>query len=216
MPTFTCEECERLYVKFNVFLATWKRHIAQNKEQESLGVGRFELPYETNKLSESVRLQEDLMEHIERCKITNPPKKTHKGNGTYKGPWAFTITCSPKDNLRFGDMIKAVTKVLKQKSCPATKYAWYLENKGTNSEGEMIHPHIHGMYETASGGRIEAKHWKRAWPIWDEDDPIGAGFRGGYHRPVTHEEGYSSYIAEDGGACGTFNLDENEEPTDEV
>jgi len=206
MPTFVCEECEALYVKFNVFLATWSRHIANNKTQLALGVPHFELPHETDKVGESIMHQQNLIDHIERCKITNPPKKTHKGNGTYSGPWAFTITCSPKDNLRFGDMIKAVNKVMKQKTCPAIKYVWYLENKGINDEGEMIHPHIHGMYETATGGRIEQKHWKRAWSIWDEKVSCGLGFRGGYHRPVTHEEGYSDYILKDGGQNGSFGL----------
>ena len=194
-------------MKFNVFLLTWKRHTEANNVQKRLGVSHYELPYDVDKVGESVHHQEALINHIEKCRITNPPKTTHEGNGTYSGPWAFTITCSPKDNLRFGDMIKAVEKVMNQKTRPAIKYIWYLENKGVNDEGEMIHPHIHGMYETATGGRIEAKHWKRAWPIWDEKVRIGLGFRGGYHRPVKSEEGYSDYIKEDGGAHASFGLE---------
>lgn len=133
----------------------------------------------------------DYMEHRIKCK----PKK--EGNGKYLGKWAFTLTCSPTDNLGKEDLLKAVRKVMSQKSCPVLKYAWYYENKGSEN-GKDIHPHIHGMYELEGGGRIEAKHWKRAWSIWDEKKRLGQGFRGGYHRPVRSDEGYSDYIAKDG------------------
>ena len=121
--------------------------------------------------------------------------KSHTGNGTYNGPFAYTLTKSDKDALTVGEMIKAAQKLMSQKSCPVIKYAWWLEYKGD----DQSHPHIHGMYMTKTGGRIEAKHFKRAWPIWDEKIRMGAGFRGGYHRPVRHEECYEEYIAKDGG-----------------
>lgn len=117
--------------------------------------------------------------------------KSHKGNGAYQGQFAFTLTASPSDNKKKEDMVEAVRKLMAQKSCPVKYYAWYLEY------GDMelqTHPHIHGMYETESGGRIEAKHFKRAWKIWDEKQRLGAGFRGGYHRPVRDKEAYSDYI----------------------
>jgi hypothetical protein len=119
---------------------------------------------------------------------------THEGNGTHKGAWAFTLTKSPTDDLTEEDMIKAVRKLMAQKSCPVEKYAWYLEHKDDNT-----HPHIHGMYQTTTGGKIETKHFKRAWPIWDPSTRMGAGFRGGYSRPVRSDEKYSAYIAKDGG-----------------
>jgi len=135
-------------------------------------------------------------------------KKTHKGNGAPTGAFAFTLTKSPTDNLTEDDMVKAVKKIMSQKSCLVKKYAWYLEHK----EGGK-HPHIHGMYETESGGRIECKHFARAWPIWGEAeakrDPklrFGSGFRGGYHRPVRSDEAYSAYIAKDGGLSDSFNV----------
>lgn len=130
---------------------------------------------------------------------THYSSKTHTGNGTYSGPFAFTLTKSPKDALSVGDMLTAVRKIMSQKSCPVARYAWYYEEKGRDENGDPIHPHIHGMYETETGGRIEKKHWKRAWPIWDIDVPIGAGHRGGYHRPVRSNEAYSDYIKKDGG-----------------
>lgn len=137
----------------------------------------------------------------QRKKCIQKEKKTHKGNGTYAGPFAFTLTKSPQDPLTEDHMIAAVKKIMSQKSCPVVRYAWYLEHKENGT-----HPHIHGMYETTTMGRIEAKHFKRAWPIWDEKSPMGSGFRGGYHRPVRHQECYDDYIKKDGGLSESFAL----------
>jgi len=131
-------------------------------------------------------------------------KKTHQGNGTHQGAFAFTLTKSPDDQLTEFDMIKAVRKVMSQKSCPVSRYAWYLEY---GDPEEKTHPHIHGLYETQTQGRIEAKHFKRAWPIWDEKHKLGHGFRGGYHRPVRTEEGYEQYIKKDAGKNEWFNIE---------
>lgn len=120
---------------------------------------------------------------------------SHVGNGAPTGPFAFTLTKSPADNLTEEDMIKSVKKLMKQKSCPVVKYAWYLEY---GDEATKQHPHIHGMYETDTGGRIESKHFKRAWPIWDPKIKMGKGHRGGYHRPVRAEEAYTDYIKDYG------------------
>jgi len=117
--------------------------------------------------------------------------RTHKGNGAPTGPFAFTLTKSPNDDLKEEDMITAARKLMGQRSCPVVKYAWYLEYGDPETKS---HPHIHGMYETETNGRIEAKHFKRAWPIWNEKERLGAGFRGGYHRPVRNDEKYSDYI----------------------
>jgi hypothetical protein len=136
--------------------------------------------------------------HHKNCKVFNPGK-IREGNGAPKGAFAFTLTKSPKDPLTVGDMLTAVRKVMTQKSCPVARYAWYYEDKGRDENGDAIHPHIHGMYETHTLGRIEAKHWKRAWSVWNENKGMGAGFQGGYHRPVKSDEAYESYIKKDGG-----------------
>ena len=115
---------------------------------------------------------------------------------------------SPEDALGKPDLLRAVRKIMGQKSCPAVRYAWHYEDKGVDANGRPIHPHIHGMYETATGGRIEAKHWKRAWKIWDEKSRHGAGFRGGYHRPVRSNEGYAAYIAKDGKESDAYNIED--------
>lgn len=125
-----------------------------------------------------------------------PKAKSHKGNGAHQGEFAFTLTKSPSDDLTELDMIAAVRKLMAQKSCPVKYYAWYLEYGNPETKE---HPHIHGLYETESRGRIESKHFKRAWKIWDEKVRMGMGFRGGYHRPVELEENYARYIAKQNG-----------------
>jgi len=138
-------------------------------------------------------------------------KYRKSGNGAPSGAFAFTLTMSPKDALSVGDMLTAVRKVMRQKSCPLKRYAWYYEEKGRDENGDPLHPHIHGIYETESGGRIEAKHWKRAWSIWDEKKPMGKGFRGGYHRPVRSDEKYEDYMSKDGGMSEHWTTDEQPE-----
>lgn len=139
--------------------------------------------------------QDDYFKHTD----THREKVPKIGNGLYQGPFAFTLTKSPKDPLTVGDMLTAVRKIMVQKSQPVKYYAWYYEDKGRDAYGDPIHPHIHGMYETQDGKRIEAKHFKRAWKVWDPSKPIGQGFQGGYHRPVKYDEAYSAYIKKDGG-----------------
>lgn len=140
------------------------------------------------------------------CKHLKTHDKTHVGNGRYQGAFAFTLTASPADNYTQADFVKAAQKICKQKSQPFVKWAWYLEYKGCDADGLPKHPHIHGMYETKDGKKLEDKHFRRAWPHWMEKDPktkkviiLGDGFRGGYHRPVKDAESYSDYISKD---CG--------------
>lgn len=161
---------------------------------------------ELNKLTPELIAK--LWKRDEEHYVTNhgciPWKTTHTGNGAYQGTFAFTLTKSPMDDLTEFDMIKAVRKVMSQKSIPVSRYAWFLEY---GDDEKKLHPHIHGLYETETQGRIEAKHFKRAWPIWDEKTKLGHGFRGGYHRPIRSEEGYKDYIKKDAGKNEWFNLE---------
>lgn len=131
----------------------------------------------------------------ENCLTLGPKlKRTHRGNGAPKGMFAGTLTVSSHDPYNEEDMIQAIRKVFKgQKTCPVKKFSWYLEYTEANL------PHIHFIYETPHGGRIPTKLFKRAWPIWDERVPLGAGHRGGYHKVVADEEGYLKYISKDKG-----------------
>lgn len=183
------EACVQYNEKYSRLFVAYERKAANNRLENPFGQSLHPPNYE------GMGAQKALVEHIDKCNF----HKKHNGNGTYSGPFAFTLTKSPKDDLTVGDMLKAVEKVLTQKSCPVAQYSWYLEYKGVDEDGLPIHPHIHGMYETHSQGRIEAKHFKRAWPIWKESERQGQGFRGGYHRPIKAEESYKDYIAKDGG-----------------
>lgn len=167
--------------------------------------------YKRNSLSYSETLRAALRhvydEHKADCPNFTKPKV---GNGVYQGPFAFTLTKSPKDPQSIGDMLAAVKKIMRQGTKPVVKYAWYYEDKGVDEMGSPLHPHIHGMYETVDGGMIPTRQWQRAWPLWDPKTPMGAGFKGGYHRPVRSDEGYSNYIKKDGRMNETFGFQETD------
>jgi len=198
-----CPECSSLITAFETYNKSFSRRYESWKAGcalwEKFKPIHSETPYPPKPVFDEsydgLSHQQALLAHMEKCNF----HKKHTGNGTYSGPFAFTLTKSPKDDLTVADMLSAVEKVMNQKSCPVTQYAWYLEYKGVDEDGLPAHPHIHGMYETESQGRIEAKHFKRAWPIWKESVELGRGHRGGYHAPVRAEEGYKDYIAKDGG-----------------
>lgn len=126
--------------------------------------------------------------------MPRPKKGTHEGNGKHNGLFAFTLTFSPTDGKNQYDLLNAVDKLMTQKTCPVKKYMWYLETKENGS-----HPHVHGVYQTESGGQIHTKVFKRYWSIWDPKSRLGAGFRGGYHKPVDSAVAYKEYIEKDGG-----------------
>lgn len=125
--------------------------------------------------------------------IDKPPRSTHEGNGAPNGTFAGTLTKAPDWSETEEDMIRAMHKIMEQKTCPVKKYAWYLEY--TNADL----PHIHFIYQTTTGGRIHAKVFKRYWKQWDEKRKLGAGHQGGYHKFVDSETVYLEYIEKDGG-----------------
>jgi len=158
----------------------------------------------TASLLDQTKYCDDFFKHIR----SHDEKPVKVGNGLYQGAFAFTLNKSDKDPFTVGDMLIAVRKVMAQKSQPVKQYAWYYEDKGRDANGDAINPHIHGMYETLDGKKIESKHFKRAWDIWNPKVPLGSGFRGGYHRPVKHDEAYSQYIKKDGGMSECLISDE--------
>lgn len=186
-----CEECKILF-SLNSPLGT--------KVGDRVEIKSFDLLYSHFYQSHYDSLS-DYMKKV--CKTADDKMngRSHKGNGMYQGAFAFTLTMSPEDGLTEEDMVCAVQKIMAQESCPVKKFAWYLEYV----DGK--HPHIHGLYETESGGRIESKHFRRAWPIWNEKKKLGFGFRGGYHRPVKLDESYYQYISKDGGRSESKNVE---------
>lgn len=190
---FGCDKCAAF------FMARW---ITKSPMRNVMWDKKMPEYYWSNK-----KLNDMIMEEWEKHNESHK-KKTHGGNGRYAGPWAFTLTMSPKDPQSIGDMLTAVKKIMQQKTKPVIKYSWRFEHKGFDEMGGYLHPHIHGMYETEDGGRIPRRQWERVWSLWDEDKPMGAGFRGGYHRPVKSEEGYADYIVKDGGMGESMGVDQ--------
>lgn len=154
--------------------------------EDELGHNSALTDFERNKLCDVV------FKAYRACPVHGCKKSTtHKGNGAHNGIWAGTLTMSPSDDKSEEDMIIAIKKIMRQKSCPVKRYVWYLEHTEAGT------PHVHFMYETESGGRIERKHFKRLWSLWDENTKCGAGFRGGYHRPCHSETEYLAYVKKD-------------------
>lgn len=120
-------------------------------------------------------------------------KYSHEGNGAPNGIFAGTLTKAPDWRETEEDMIRAMHKIMEQKTCPVEKYAWYVEHTDAGL------PHIHFIYRTITGGRIHQKVFKRYWKQWDEKSKLGKGHRGGYHKHVESETAYKEYIEKDGG-----------------
>jgi len=97
------------------------------------------------------------------------------------------------------DMIKACHKLYSQSTCPIKQGDAYLEY---THDGR---PHIHGWYQTDTGGRVYAKVFERIWKLWDEGKKQGKGFQGGFHEKVKslNYERYAS--AEERKVCGKEN-----------
>lgn len=141
-----------------------------------------------------------MAEWKKRC-VSMPKQPRKVGNGKHKGQFVGTLTMTPTDPYNEEDMIKAIKGIMSQKTCPVKRYSWYLEY----TKQEL--PHLHFIYETETGGKILPKVFRRYWKIWDEDDPKGNGFRGGYHAPAANTEKYLEYISKDKGRHMTVGFD---------
>jgi len=54
--------------------------------------------------------------------------------------------------------------------------------------------HIHCFYKLEGGVKITDKNFKRAWPYWNPEKPLGRGFEGGHHANVKEESDFLGYI----------------------
>jgi len=113
--------------------------------------------------------------------------------------YAFTFTTNAHNDdwvQAEQDMIKACHKLYTQTTCTIAQGDAYLEY---THDGR---PHIHGWYQTESGGRVYAKVFERIWKIWDEDKRQGKGHQGGFHERVKSLN-YEKYAAaEERWICG--------------
>lgn len=132
-----------------------------------------------------------------RCSTHAPKVDSRKADPATA--YAFTLTMPPDYELK--KPLEEVARLICENGMTskpyekAEKWAFVLEHteRGT--------PHIHGMYKTPSGRRIEKKYFKRYWPLWDEDVELGHGHKGGYHLKARHAESYEAYMEKEGVVC---------------
>ena len=110
--------------------------------------------------------------------------------------YAFTLTMLPDYQPK--KPMEEVAKLIlehglvsktKEKAC---EWACVMEHTEAGT------PHIHGVYKTPSGRRIEGKYFARYWPLWDEKIKLGHGHKGGYHARARHLESYKAYMQKEG------------------
>lgn len=192
-PTLAINGCPHTYIR--EFSIDGKHRIRNDKYCCRLG---YELWYTYEDLIDKpfMKAEKDkIRKRIEAPCGTNHelPKGHHKGNGKPKGIFAGTLTMSPKWETNEEEMVTAIKKLMRQKTCPVKRYVWYLEYTQDNV------PHIHFIYETDTGGRITQQTFKRQWKYWDESTPCGGGHVGGYHKHCAKEDDYLEYISKDKG-----------------
>lgn len=122
--------------------------------------------------------------------------------------YAFTLTMPPdyQPKKPIEDAAKLILEhglvsKTKEKACEWA-FVKELTEAGT--------PHIHGVYRTPSGRRIEGKYFARYWPLWDEKIKLGHGHKGGYHAKARHTESYKAYMEKEGVVI------KNPQPTEEI
>lgn len=124
--------------------------------------------------------------------VPTPDRRKADTNTEY----AFTLTMNP-DYKPKKPIEEAARLILenglvsktKEKAC---EWAFVKEHTAQGT------PHVHGVYRTPSGRRIEKKYFKRYWDLWDEDTKYGQGFKGGYHAKARHTQSYKAYMEKEG------------------
>lgn len=108
-----------------------------------------------------------------------------------KKRFAFTLTTNGDDKIKEQRALCcAVHKLFLQKTVPIEAGEAYLEY---TEEGR---PHVHGWYQTESGGRVFAKMFARCWPLWKEKRGQ-TRFGGGYHEELKSDRYLAYASAED-------------------
>lgn len=105
--------------------------------------------------------------------------------------YAFTFTTNLDTKLEVQkEMCEAAFRLFNQKTVPVSEGEVYLEY---TEEGR---PHLHGWYQTESGGRIFAKIFKRCWAPWGEKGRL-TKFPGGFHEEMRNNR-YIGYAQSEG------------------
>lgn len=110
--------------------------------------------------------------------------------------YAFTLTMPPDYESK--KPIEEVARLIVENGLTSKPYEKPIQWAYVVEHTEAGTPHVHGMYKTESGRRIEQKYFKRYWPLWDEKVKLGHGHKGGYHQKARHEESYDAYIQKEG------------------
>lgn len=124
--------------------------------------------------------------------VPTPDRRRADPNTEY----AFTLTMPP--DYKPHKPIDEVARLLMKgglTSTPAehvSEWAYVVEHTAIGT------PHVHGIYKTPSGRRIEQKYFKRYWKLWDEKKIMGQGHQGGYHSVVRHGESLRNYMEKEG------------------
>lgn len=115
--------------------------------------------------------------------------------------YAFTLTMPPdyKPKKPIEEAARLILEhgLVSQTKEKACEWAFVKEHTQQGT------PHIHGVYKTPSGRRIEKKYFKRYWDLWEEpndkDKPRNYhGHKGGYHQKARHAESYKAYMEKEG------------------
>lgn len=140
-----------------------------------------------------------LVEHCDECtrlwrlaewsnieahlRSVHAPKKATK--------FAFTFTTNQDTKLEIQqEMCSSAWKLFQQRTTPVAEGQVYLEYTGEDR------PHLHGWYETESGGRIFAKTFHRCWKYWGEK-ARQTKFAGGFHERMKTPR-YLEYASSEG------------------
>ena len=127
-------------------------------------------------------------------KMEKPASKCKSVPGT---AYAFTLT-SPPDYVNPKPIEEAVALIMEHGRTSKPEYDKPVQWAYVLEHTEAGTPHIHGVYQTACGKRLETRYFSRYWKIWDEKIKLGHGHKGGYHLKARHTESYDAYIQKEG------------------
>lgn len=110
--------------------------------------------------------------------------------------YAFTLTMPPDYTPK--KPIEEVARLILTNGLTSKPYERPIKWAYVKEHTEAGTPHIHGVYKTSSGRRIEQKYFKRYWDLWDEKIKLGHGHKGGYHQKARNNECYAAYMEKEG------------------